>query len=60
MGKVNEATEAAARALAEYRYEHGADCQGLDKFEWAEMAWREMIPEVQIVSRALASVVNPV
>lgn len=44
--------EAVARALAEWRYEHGANPMGMSKYEWAEKFWPEFVIEVEIVLHA--------
>lgn len=45
--------ERAARALASYRYEHGADCQGLVRLQWVEKFWRYYVPEARAVLMAV-------
>ena len=45
--------ERVARALAEYAYEHGADCKGLDKHDWAEAYWQEFSGQARVAIHVL-------
>lgn len=48
--------ERAARALASYRYEHGANCQGLDRNQWVDRFWREFEIEARAVLQAIRDI----
>lgn len=49
------ALERVARALAAHRYEHGADPQGMDKFQWSEKFWRDYLVEADVAISAMGN-----
>lgn len=55
MSGSDRAAEAVARKLAEWRYEHGADCEGLDKHQWADKYWMEFTGEARTAILATLS-----